>query len=214
MTSAVLLVSSGVVHPNWLARRRLARFLHRLPGFHIQTTASLESIPDLPLDNFKGIVLYVHHKHISQQALACLEDFVFGGGGFLALHSASASFKGQSRYFDLLGGRFTAHGPINEFQVLPARSASATFAGLKGFSVRDELYRHEYNPDNEIQLYTPESGLNEPVAWTRNHGRGRVFYCSLGHTAGTLLLAPFHAVIQQALGWTAGSEPGKGNSSP
>jgi uncharacterized protein len=207
MAAAVLLVSSGLIHPSWLARRRLSGLLHDIPGFRIQYAPSLEEILRIPLEDIRGILLYVHHKRISPAALERLEDFVGKGGGLAALHSASASFKAENRYFDLLGGRFTGHGPVKEYKVLPAPPAGATFAGIEGFTVRDELYHHDYDSSSTIHFYTLEEGVNEPVAWTRTFGKGRVFYCSLGHTPGTLLLPPVRSLLRRGLEWSARLEP-------
>jgi uncharacterized protein len=202
MTASILLVSSGLIHPNWLARRRLSELLAEIPGINIYKAPSLESLLTFPMENITAIVLYIHHKRISPAALERLESFVAGGGGLAALHSASASFKTEKRYFDLLGGRFTGHGPVKEFRVLPAPTTSATFAGIEGFDLRDELYHHEYDSSSQVQFYTPENNVNEPVAWTRSHGLGRVFYCSLGHTAETLLLPGFRNLFKSGLEWS------------
>jgi uncharacterized protein len=207
MSVSILLVSSGLVHPNWLARRRLSALLDGIPGFNIHKTPSLETLLTFPLENTTGIVLYIHHKRLSTAALERLESFVAGGGGLAALHSASASFKSEKRYFDLLGGRFTGHGPIKEFRILPAPAVSATFAGIEGFDLRDELYHHEYDSSSQVQFYTQEDGVNEPVAWTRSHGLGRVFYCSLGHTAETLLIPGFRTIFRRGLEWSVKQGP-------
>jgi uncharacterized protein len=210
MSTSILLVSSGLVHPNWLARRRLSALLAGTPGFSIQKAPSLEALLTFPLENTAGIVLYIHHKRISSAALERLENFVTVGGGLAALHSASASFKAEKSYFELLGGRFTGHGPVKEFRLLPAPKASATFAGIEGFDLRDELYHHEYDSSSQVQFYTQDNGVNEPVAWTRLHGRGRVFYCSLGHTASTLLLSGFQALFRRGLEWSIKKDPTSG----
>jgi uncharacterized protein len=207
MTASILLVSSGLIHPNWLARRRLSELLAEIPGINIYKAPSLESLLTFPMENITAIVLYIHHKRISPAALERLESFVAGGGGLAALHSASASFKTEKRYFDLLGGRFTGHGPVKEFRVLPAPTTSATFAGIEGFDLRDELYHHEYDSSSLVQFYTPENGVNEPVAWTRSHGLGRVFYCSLAHTAMTPLLPGFRSLFKRGLEWSVKKDP-------
>jgi type 1 glutamine amidotransferase len=58
---------------------------------------------------FSALVIYIHHKRISQSALTSWIVFVSDGGGILAIHSATASFKKQT-FFEILGGRFIGHG--------------------------------------------------------------------------------------------------------
>ena len=127
-----------------------------------------------------------------------------GGGGLLAIHAASASFKLQPRWREILGGRFVGHGPVQRFQVEPSLPDDAEFGPLPAFEVRDELYRHEYDADNRVHLHVAVDGEREPVLWTRRHGEGRVAYCSLGHKAAALRHPSVVAVLQQALRFTLG----------
>ncbi len=192
---SVVLVSAGLVHPSLPARFWLRRGLVALPGYQFQRIASLEVLPHLSLSSFQAIVLFVHHKTISLPALESLERFLQQGGGLLAVHSAAASFKGEPRFHDLLGGRFVEHGPVESFEVHPAEVQDDIFGGIGAFTVRDELYRHEYDADNRVHFATTVDREQEPVVWTRRPGIGRVCYCALGHTPGSIR----HPQAQQIL---------------
>jgi type 1 glutamine amidotransferase len=207
VVTPILLVSDGIVHPSLLARFWLRRAL-AAPGYRFRRVASLEALPRLPPGSFRAVVLYVHHNTLSPAALEHLEKFLQAGGGLLALHSASASFKEQPHYHDLLGGRFLRHGPVEEFLVQPAAPPDEVWGDLPAFSVRDELYRHEYDAANRVHFYTEVEGEREPVVWTRHHGRGRVCYCALGHTAGTLRHPRVRQILHHGLAWAvAGQAP-------
>jgi type 1 glutamine amidotransferase len=210
-----LFISDGIVHPSLLARFWLRRALSSPPvpgatdvpryGFH--RVASLEALPRVwRLDSFPAIVLYVHHRTLSPSALEHLERFLQAGGGLLALHSASASFKEEPRYHDILGGRFVGHGPVEAFVVQPAVAQDEVFGEVPEFSVRDELYRHEYNAANRIHFYTPVDGEREPMVWTRRRGQGRVCYCALGHTASVMRHPRVHQILQRGLAWVSEEE--------
>ena len=43
-----------------------------------------------------------------------------------------------------------------------------------------------------------------PAAWVRMHGRGRVFYTSLGHCEDVWTNPYFQAIAQAGLGWVMG----------
>jgi uncharacterized protein len=202
----ILLVSDGLFHPSVPARFWLRRALLALPGYPFERVSSLEALSGEAAASYRAIVLYVHHEKISTAALDALDQFLDAGGGLLALHSASASYKNRPRFYDMLGGHFVEHGPVEEFLVEPAAAPDDIFRGLPAFSVRDELYRHEYDAANHVHFYTEVDGVREPVVWTRRHGRGRVCYCALGHTVGVMCQAEVQQIVQRGLVWAAGVE--------
>lgn len=177
-----------------------------MPGYHIRQVASLEALPGLRLDSFRALVLYFHHKTLSAPALAALERFVHQGGGLLALHSASASFKEEPDYFDILGGRFDHHGPVQVYRVEPAVLASELSGASGSFSIRDELYRHKYDPGNTVHFWVETEQGREPLVWTRSYGQGRVCYCAAGHCSATLRHPSIQSIIRRGLGWVCGEQ--------
>jgi type 1 glutamine amidotransferase len=203
---SILLVSDGLVHPSLPARFCLRRALAGLPGYRFQRAASLEVLPPLPPDSFRAIALYVHHAALSTAAMEGLDDFLRAGGGLLAIHSASASFREEPRYYDILGGQFVHHSPVEEFIVQPAEPPDEVFGVMAPFSVRDELYRHEYDPTNRVHFYATVGEEREPVVWTRHWGQGRVCYCALGHTLSAMRHPHVHQILQHGLAWAAKGE--------
>lgn len=205
MDHSVLLVSAGLFHPSLQVRFFVRRALKAMPGYCFRQASSLEVLPRLALDAYQAVVLYVHHDSISPAALDCLEGFVTDGGGMLAIHSASASFKDEDRFHQLLGGCFVKHGPIETFEVHPCLPDDDVFAGITPFSVRDELYLHEYDLDNRIHFSTAVDGAREPVVWTRTPGKGRVCYFSLGHTLNSVRNPQAQQIMRRGLAWVCGA---------
>ncbi|MGD8751676.1 MAG: ThuA domain-containing protein [Anaerolineales bacterium] len=201
MTNNVLLVSAGILHPPYFGRLQLHRTLKGMSSYRFERVARLEALTELSLGQFGALVLYFHHQRVSSGALQALDDFTKKGAGVLALHSASASFKGQARYFDLLGGRFVRHGPVGTIHVRPALKEDEIFGQQAPFTVMDELYRHEYAADNRTHFYAEVEGGREPVVWTRTHERGRVCYCSLGHRSATLRNPAMDVILRRGLAW-------------
>jgi len=208
MQTWALLVSDGVRHPSLLGRFWLRRGLAALAGYRYRRVGSLEALPGLALEPFRGMALYVHHQAISPAALESLETFVRQGGGLLAVHSASASFKQEPRYFEILGGRFREHGPVEPIQVEAVTPQDEVFLGVPSFSVVDELYRHEYDSQNRVHFTVTVDGEREPLVWTRCYGEGRVCYCALGHTAGTMRHPHVREILRRGLAWVCGDPPG------
>lgn len=206
---ATLLILRGLIHPTWLACLRLRRVLEAIPNQQFKHAGSLEELPSIDSDQLKSIVLYIHKQHISPAALENLDEFIRRGGGLLAVHGAAASFKTEPRYHRILGGRFIGHGRIAEIEVLPS-PGQALSRGIGSFHLRDELYRHEFDPTSEVHFFTNVEKEQEPVVWTRRHGEGRICYCSLGHHSRTFQHPAVIEILQRGLLWVCGEDaPGK-----
>jgi uncharacterized protein len=200
----VLLVTDGIFHPTWRGRRALDQALGQLPGFSYMRVRSLELAP-ADLGSFSALVLHFHHKRISDSALARLQAFVSGGGGVLAIHAATASFKQTPPYFEILGGRFTGHGKVQKLEI--QNLDQGVFDGLPGFSVTDELYLHDLNPGITFHFTTLSAGEQIPVVWTHRFGSGRVCYACPGHTTATMQNQGYQEVLRRGLLFVAQSVP-------
>jgi len=197
----ILLVTDGVFHPPLTARIALQKTLAKLDGFEFQHVRSMEKLPS-ELSVFSALVLYMHHKKISDGALETLGGFVSNGGGILGVHTATASFKQQMQYFEILGGRFAGHGPIERFEV--SRVNDEIFGDIEDFVVKDELYIHELQQGIETHYTAKHEGEDVPVVWTYQYGRGRVCYAVPGHTTATMRNETYQKILQRGLAWVCG----------
>jgi type 1 glutamine amidotransferase len=197
----VLLVSAGLVHPPLTGWIWLWRFLARLDGFRVRRVRSLEALRRMDLRRYRGLVLYYHHDAISDAALGALDSFVSGGGGALAIHSATASFKDRQRYFEILGGQFREHGPVEPFEIRPASPADEIFGRVPAFTVKDELYLHDLVSEIDVHFLAEHEGEPVPVVWTRRHGQGRVCYACPGHRTESLRVPAMGEILRRGLSW-------------
>jgi uncharacterized protein len=200
----ILYLSAGAIHPSIVSRHRVRHILEAESGMAVEDACGVEKAARLEGGGYCAVVVYLHRQRISPGALDVIDRFVREGGGMLALHSAAASFKTTPRWAGILGGGFIGHGPVREYTVRPSDPRKETFFGTVPFAVRDELYRHAYANDVEVRYYTDVDGVNEPVAWTRVHGKGRVCYIALGHRADVFALGPVRQVLAQGLDWITG----------
>jgi uncharacterized protein len=198
----VMLLSAGLVHPSLVARHRLGKILAGMPGLRVEKTGRIASLARLRFPECAALVIYLHRRGIGHDSLDALDGFVREGGGLLALHSASASFKKEPGYFDILGGRFVSHGPVHEFTVSRCAGDAGVFADARPFTVRDELYLHEYDAGVSVHFTADWKGSTEPISWTRTHGKGRVCYISLGHCAPALKNPRVAEMVAEGLAWT------------
>jgi len=200
----VLLVTDGIFHPPVSARKALRASLADLEGFAFEHIRSLEKLPE-NLDDFSALVLYIHHKKIPEQALAKLDAFVFNGGGLLGIHSATASFKEQMHYFEILGGRFIGHGPVEFFEVKPVPEREI-FTGIPAFTVKDELYIHELQPGIKAHFTATHEGKEIPAVWTYQYGAGRVCYAVPGHRTESMKNENYQKILKRGLVWVSDNE--------
>lgn len=208
----VLLVTDGIFHPTLLGRLALHKALasltprpspsgrgNRVRGnFPFVHVSSLEKLP-ADLKPFSAFVLHYHHNTISDSALAKLEQFVKNGGGILAIHAATASFKEILPYFEILGGRFIGHGAVEPFEVKRVRDD--IFGGIDYFVVRDELYIHELQPGIEVHFTAKHEGQDVPVVWTYRYGKGKICYAVPGHTTESMKNRTYQEVLKRGLEW-------------
>lgn len=222
MTRNILLLSSGLVHPSLLLRRRIRRLLSEtIPGGgdrpepRLDVTSRLSRLAGLDPDRTAAVVLLYHRKKLPPGALDGLSSFVRRGGGVLALHAALASFKDHPGYAELLGSPFGGHDAPGLIRVLPAvsRSTAGGTAGApesapapespiprEGVVVRDELYRVSLCADATVLAEGHlGSGEVQPVCWERSVGEGRVAVVTLGHYARTYRVSFLRRLIQDEL---------------
>ncbi len=201
MEKNILVISAGLIHPSLVARKHFSCIMQKAEGIMPVFKSSVEDLTLLAENNFHGVVLYFHRSKISSDALNALEEFVSQGGGLLAVHSASASFKQAPSYFDIIGGRFVDHGKIEKFLIYPADDGSEIYSGINSFSLYDELYIHEYQDDVKIHFYADNHGTPEPAVWTRAYKNGRVAYAAPGHCAKVMITREIEKILCQSLNW-------------
>ncbi len=161
----------------------------------------------------------------SERLQKSLMSFVKGGKGFIGIHAATDTFYNWSEYGEMIGGYFDGHpwgaGTQVSIKVEPGQEKHPLVAMFDGKNVdfKEEIYqlKDPYNSKKVHMLLRldPEKsdmkvqGLKREdkdwgVAWARSWGKGRVFYCSLGHNHEMYwhptVVSHYLAGIQWALG--------------
>lgn len=159
-------------------------------------------------------------------------DAIKGGKGFVGFHSATDTFhsgpkakgnmlrdideRGEDAfdpYIQMIGGEFIRHG---KQQVAGLKAIDPTFPGAAAFDnarFMEEWYSlKNFAPDLHVILAQDTAGMvgaeyqrpSFPQTWTRMHGKGRVFYTSMGHREDVWEKPEFLALVEGALKWSAG----------
>jgi len=155
-----------------------------------------------------------------QQAL---QSFVSEGKGLVGIHAAADSSYSWPGYGELLGGFFDGHPWHHDSTVTvkvedPSNPIVASFGG-KELTVEDEIYQFKAPYSRKLDhvltgLDTARTDMTKkgikrtdgdfPTSWVKPFGKGRVFYCSIGHNPAIywnpVILGHYLAGIQFAMG--------------
>jgi len=156
------------------------------------------------------------------------------GKGFVGFHSATDTFhsphhvrgtveilrnideKGEDEfdpYIKMIGGEFIVHGKQQESALIPVDPNFPGAAGFKDKRFIEEWYAlKNFSRDLHVILAQDCTGMNGnmyqrasyPETWARMHGKGRVFYTSLGHREDVWQKPEFTALTIAALNWASG----------
>jgi len=150
-------------------------------------------------------------------------DFINKGKAIIGIHAATDNFKKWPEGAKLMGGLFAGHpwggGGTWAFKLdEPDHPLCRAFGG-KGFKLQDEIYQFKdaYTRADRRVLITLD--LSDPVtgavkggrpdndyavAWIKNVGKGRLFYCSLGHGMIPFQYAPVVQFYLDGIQWALG----------
>jgi hypothetical protein len=85
-----------------------------------------------------------------------------------------------------------------------AKTDDPIVAGLHDFEVCSEHYFMHVDPGNKVLATTNFGETVMPVTWTKMYGKGRVFYCSLGHVAQVFEQDPqILVMVTRGMVWAA-----------
>ncbi|MEM1085078.1 MAG: ThuA domain-containing protein [Verrucomicrobiota bacterium] len=153
-----------------------------------------------------------------------LMKFIKGGKGFVGIHAATDTLYNWPEYGEMMNGYFNGHpwnaGTRVHIKVEPGQEEHPLVAMFGGepLEFKEEIYQLKDPYDSSkvemLLRLDPEKsdkvkGIKRTdndfgVAWARNWGEGRVFYCSLGHNHDIYwhpkVLRHYLAGIQWAIG--------------
>jgi type 1 glutamine amidotransferase len=116
-------------------------------------------------------------------------------------------------YIKMLGGEFIVHGKQQESELVPVDPNFPGAAAFKGQRFTEEWYAlKNFARDLHVILAQDCKGMTGnmyqralyPQTWARMHGKGRVFYTSLGHREDVWKKPEFVALTIAALNWASG----------
>lgn len=165
---------------------------------------------------------------MTPEGKAAFLDLIRNGKGFLGVHSATDTFhtlpdppdrsqrfvnhgEGVDPYVAMIGGEFIKHGPQQKARMTAVDNRFPGCSELgEGFELMEEWYSiKDFRKDLHVLLVQETRGMNGsdyqrppyPATWARRHGRGRVFYTSMGHREDVWTNPIFQNVVLGGISW-------------
>ncbi|MDX5339490.1 MAG: ThuA domain-containing protein, partial [Cyclobacteriaceae bacterium] len=175
-------------------------------GINLTYTTDLNDLNEETLNNYDGLMIYANHDSIGPGQEKALKDYVQSGKALIPIHSASWCFRNSDWYVSAVGGQFSTHG-TGRFTGKIVDASHPIMNGIEEFETWDETYVHSnLNPDMHILMERVEGDKQEPYTWTREEGKGRVFYTAYGHNEETWKQPEFQELVANGILWAVGDK--------
>ena len=183
----------------------------RQNDFDVEVSNTLDSFRDeARLKSLDLIVPIWTMGKIEKEQLAPLLAAVKSGVGIAGVHGGMGdAFREQTEYQFMVGGQWVAHpgGADVTYSVHIEDTSHPITQGIGDFSVTSEQYYMHVDPGNQVLATTSFGDVVMPVTWLRAYGKGRVFYCSLGHSAEVARMPQVLSMVSRGMIWAAEGKP-------
>lgn len=139
------------------------------------------------------------------------------GMGFVATHTAGTAFMDWPEFGEMLGGWLDLHWACRELGVVvedPAFPGASHLRGtfkvneepylIKGFSREKSRVILRWDPSTLPAEAKQPASADCPIAWAKMYGKGRVFYCAIGHDVQAWDNPDVYRIYFEALKWALG----------
>ena len=190
-----------------------------LECIEVPLTDESEVFEDISEWNYDVVMLYNMTQNISPKRQ---DNFVRllkeKGVGVIVVHHAQAAFQSWLEYHQIIGtayiyfdveidGKLWPHCTCKgdqDIAVFISDDKHPITRGMKDFTIHDETYiGRRWLEGNHILLTTDHPDNDEPVAWTREYGRSRVFNIQFGHDQQAYVCPEYRELLIRGIRWTA-----------
>jgi type 1 glutamine amidotransferase len=166
--------------------------LGKANGFDVDTTKDAGFFTDKTLKKYAAIIwLSTTGDVLNATQQEAFERYIRAGGGYVGIHSASASEKEWPWFGQLTGAVFVNHppDPVPGVVQVTNRKDPSTAHLPERWAWKDEWYNFNKRvSDVEVLFLADEKtfeggteGEYHPLAWKHAFDGGRAFYTALGH---------------------------------
>ncbi len=227
------LIITGQNGHDWRATTPVLRGVLEATGkFEVRVTEEFRGAGPEALAPYDVVILNYYESRKpelrwGERAETALVNYVRGGKGLVIYHFSMAAFDGWTEFEKMCGGNWRPnnghHSARHDFTVQIKDSDHPITRGLQALypQANDELYANlRWQPEGSYHvlatawddhaLYRPNEkhaipgpGLNQPMLWTVDYGKGRVFVTALGHDSDAMKSAVFTTSLTRGTEWAA-----------
>lgn len=178
---------------------------------YLQTLENFSEDLEGVRDQYDALVFYnMHAESPTPKARAFLETLGDRPQGLVFLHHGILAYRGESLLGEVLGL------PDRSFNFSPGYAGGERVKvqiacehpitrGLAPWTMVDEIYgMASAGNDSQVVLTTDHPTSMKSLAWTRQHGKARVFAFASGHGKETYADPNFQTVLRRGIQWAAG----------
>jgi len=161
-----------------------------------------------PLEDTDVLLVFTRRLSTSGKELERFKAYCAQGKPVVGVRTASHAYQNWLEFDkDVLGGNYQGHygsGPLVHLDISLAAKDHPILQGVSDFKSHGSLYKNTPLAEDTSLLLTGKTDEHsEPVAWTRLHRGGRVFYTSLGQQKD-FRDENFLCLLANAAFWVAG----------
>lgn len=185
-------------------------------GFEVDRVEGVECLSDgNALLDYDLIVPCITMGKLSAEQENNICRAIESGVGLAGCHGGMCdAFRESTTWQFMSGGQWVSH-PGNdgvEYEVNIVKGASPIVEGIEDFKVVSEQYYLHVDPAIEVLATTRfpvadgphriNRPIEMPVVWTKYWGKGKVFYCSLGHNDALFeRCRPAELIMERGMLW-------------
>jgi type 1 glutamine amidotransferase len=219
------LIITGQNGHDWRATTPvLRRVLEDTGRFEVRVTEEYRGAGQETLAPYDVVILNYYEKKQpelswGERADTALLNYVRGGKGLVVYHFAVAAFDGWGEYEKMCGANWRPnnghHSARHDFTVTIKDQEHPVTRGMRVSFLQSngELYANlKWQPEGAYHVLAtawddhsrykpgekqpvPGPGLDQPMLWTVNYGKGRVFVTALGHDPDAMKGGGFVATL-------------------
>ncbi len=183
-------------------------------GYETEISDSLDALLDADkLSELSLIIPVWTMSSIEKEQLEGLMTAIHNGVGLAGWHGGMAdAFRNSTDYQFMVGSQWVSHpGNIIDYEVNISNHEHPITEGLSDFKMHSEQYYMHVDPSNDVLATTTFNadyhewiaGVVMPVTYTRQWGKGKVAFSSVGHVLADFDVPEAREMVRRGLLWAS-----------
>lgn len=168
--------------------------------FEVKCTCDFSTIINDDLVQYDVIVPVWSCGIKGKHYLNALLDAIKNGVGFATFHGGINWFE-EEKYYEMIGGFYLNDAPYDEFNINISNKNHPITMKISDFKISGEVYNMQFDLNNNILATVQTEDFIRPYAWTKNYGKGKVFYSMGAHDLDSLFNESCLEIILNGITW-------------